>query len=202
VRNVVKVLVVGLGLTIGGQAEAQVVTFDELALTDNPILGSVVCADGTGFRFFSDHFHVIGSAFPQDYSSNDTTHIGYESGRGFPITMERIGGGTFSLVSLDASEFYSVPVTDRPDAQMLTIIGFQQGGGTVFHTVNIDGIRDGPGSVVDFEHFLLPSTFVSLTSVVFTGLRGGNLSGGIALDNIEYELAASEVLAACVAIPL
>ena len=49
---------------------------------------------------------------------------------------------------------------------------------------------------------MLPSTFVDLTSVVFTGLREGNVSGGVALDNIEYQLAAPEVLAACVAIPL
>ncbi len=193
---------VGFVLALGGEAEAQRVTFDELTPTANPILGSVVCADGAGFRFLSDHFHLIGGVLVSDFSSSGTTHIGYESGRGFPITMERVGGGTFSLVSLDAAEFYAVPVNDRPDAQTLTITGFQQGGGTVSHTVTIDGLRDGPGGLDDFEHFVLPSTFVDLTSVVFTGLRAGDLSGGVALDNIEYQLPVPEVLAACVAIPL
>ena len=192
-RKLVGLLVVGLALTLGGRAEAQVVTFNEITPTSNPILGSIVCATGTGFRFFSDHFHVIGNVyFPEDYSSNGTTQIGYESGRGFPITMQRVGGGTFSLQSLDAAEFYSVPVPDRPDAQMLTITGFQQGGGVVSYTVNLDGIYDGPGGVIDFEHFVLPNTFVNLTSVVFTGLRVGNVSGGVAIDNIAYQLAAPE----------
>ena len=201
-RNVVGFLFAGIALFLGGQAEAQVVTFDELTSTQNPILGSIVCAADTGFRFFSDHFHFIGGSFPQDYSSNGTTHIGYESGRGFPITMERVGGGTFSLVSLDAAEFYSAPVPDRPDAQMLTIVGFQQGGGTVSHVVSIDGVYDGPGGVADFEHVVLPGTFVNLRSVVFTGMRVANVSGGVALDNIEYRVAAPEVLPACYAVPL
>ncbi len=202
-RKFVGLLVIGFAMTLGGRAEAQVVTFNEMTPTSNPILGSVACGDSTGFRFFSDHFHVIGPVyFPQDYSSNDTTHIGYESGRGFPITMQRVGGGTFSLLSLDAAEFYSVPVPDRPDAQMLTITGFQQGGGTVSYTVNLDGVYDGPGGVIDFEHFVLPSTFVNLTSVIFTGLREGNVSGGVAVDNIAYQLASPEVLAPCVAIPV
>jgi hypothetical protein len=190
------------GCVLAGSAEAQQqVTFDELSPADIPILGTVVCAAKTGFRFYSDHFHLIGGTVLQDFTSNGTTHIGYESGRGFPITMERVGGGTFSLFSFDAAEFYSSP-TDRPDAETLTITGHQQGGGLVTHTVAIDGIRDGAGGVVDFEHFVLPSTFVNLTSVVFTGLRAGDFSGGIAVDNLEYQLASPEVLAPCVATPL
>jgi hypothetical protein len=201
VRKVVGILLLVFALFFNGQAEAQVISFDELSPADIPILGTVVCADGTGFRFFSNHFHLIGGTVQQDFTSNGTSHLGYESGRGFPITLERVGGGTFSLLSLDAGEFY-YPATDRPDAEMLTITGFQQGGGTVSHTVNLDGLRDGPGGVDDFEHFVLPGTFVNLTSVVFTGLRPGNLDGGIAIDNIAYQLAAPEVLAACVATPL
>lgn len=201
-KNVVGPLVVGFVLTLGVSADAQVITFDELSPPDIPILGSVVCVDGTGFRFDSDHFHLIGGTVLQDFSSNGTSHIGYESGRGFPITLQRVGGGTFSLFSLDAGEFYAVPGNERPDAETLTIVGFQQGGGTVSHTVNIDGIHDGPGGVPDYQHFVFPSTFVNLTSVVFTGLRAGNAPGGIALDNLEYQLASPEVLAPCVAIPL
>ena len=198
----VRVLAVGFALALSARAEAQLITFDELSPTDNPILGSVVCADGTGFRFSSNHFHLIGNTFITDYSFNGTTHIGYESGRGFPITMERVGGGTFSLLSLDAAEFYSSPSIDRPDAEVLTITGYQADGGTVSFSVNLDGLRDGPGGVDDFQHVVLPTTFVNLTSVVFTGLRAGDLSGGVAIDNIEYQLDHAEVLPACVATPL
>jgi hypothetical protein len=202
VRNFVGFLVVGFVLTLGARADAQVLSFDELSPTDIPILGSVVCANGTGFRFHSDHFHLVGGTVTQDFSSNGTSHIGYESGRGFPITMERVGGGTFSLHSLDAGEFYAVPGNERPDAETITIVGHQPGGTMVSHTITLDGIHDGAGGVADYQHFVLPATFVNLTSVVFTGLRAGNLSGGIALDNFQYTLPSPETPAACVAFPL
>ena len=203
-RKVVVFLVVTFAsMLVASVAEAQqLLTFDEMAPTGFTILGSVVCGTDTGFRVISDHFHVIGGTFLQDFTFNSTTHIGYESGRGFPMTLERIGAGTFSLLSFDAAEFYAPPVADRPDAETLTITGFQQGGGTVSYTVNIDGIRDGVGGVDDFEHVVLPNTFVNLTSVVFTGLRSGGASGGVAIDNLEYQLAAPETLGACVTIPL
>ena len=192
-------------LTFGSPADAQVLTFNELSPVDNLILGSVECtANGSGFRFFSDHFHVIGIGNTEvfvDYTSNDTSHLGYESGRGFPITIARVGAGTFSLFSLDAAEFYAQP-GPRLDAERLTITGYLAGGGTVTHTVAIDGIRDGPGGVVDFQHFVLPSTFVNLTSVVFTGLRGVDEAGGISVDNLEYTLSVPGTIAPCVIVPL
>ena len=202
-KNLCAFLLCMFAPVFGNLAEAQqLLTFDELSPTTIPILGSVVCGEGAGFRVVSDHFHLVGGTLVQDFSSNGTTHIGYESGRGLPMTLERFGGGTFSLYSFDAAEFYALPGSDRPDAEMLTITGFQPGGGTVSYTVNIDGIHDGAGGVDDFEHFVLPSTFVNLTAVVFTGLRAGDVSGGVAIDNIEYQLVAPEVLGACVATPL
>ena len=186
------------------RAEAQqVLSFDESSPTRSPALLSVVCADTTGFRFLSGHFHLVGPVSEDipNASSNGTSHLGYESGRGLPITMERVGGGTFSLLSLDVGEFYSAP-NERPDAETLTITGTRQGGETVSYTLTIDGIRDGAGGVDDFQHFVLPNTFVNLTSVVFTGLRAGGLDGGIAIDNLEYQLASPEVLPACVATPI
>ena len=70
------------------------------------------------------------------------------------------------------------------------------------YTVSLDGLRDSVGGVDDFQHFVLPSTFVNLTSVVFTGLRAGGLDGGVAIDDIEYQLASPEILAPCVATPI
>jgi hypothetical protein len=189
-------------VTHAGRAGAQVLTFDEMTPTDATILGTVVCADSTGFRFFSDHFHVIGGNFLTDFSSNGTSYIGYESGRGFPFTMARVGAGTFSLQALDVSEFYSPAQLDRPNAQTLALTGYQQGGGIVTHTMTLDGIHDGPGGAPDFEHFVLPDTFVNLASVVFTGLRAGGLDGGVSVDNIQYQTSVPETLAPCVATPL
>src|SRR5690349_20880260 len=69
----------------------------------NAILNEVNCsANGTGFRFVSGHFHMlgVGGAAFQAYSTNGTVAIGYESRRGFPIDMQRVGAGTFSLLAV------------------------------------------------------------------------------------------------------
>src|SRR5690348_14156384 len=146
------VFAIGLALTCASaaQAQTQTLTFDELSPVDIPILGSVTCGTSTGFRFSSDHFHLIGGTLTQTFTSNGTSHIGYESGRGFPILLERIGGGAFALRSLDAAEFYSPEMPDRLDAEVLTITGFQAGGGILIHSVVLDGVRDGVGGAPDF----------------------------------------------------
>ena len=162
-----------------------------------PSSGSVTCSAGTGLHFSSDHFHVVDATYGPIFSNSGSTHLGYESGRGFPIRLERDGTGTFSLVSLDAGEFYSAPDPERPDAEWITLTGIHPDGSVVTHTINLDGIRDGAGGVPDFQHFVLPSTFVNLRVVLFTGLRQGNESGGLAIDNLEYHLNPDESLPLC-----
>jgi hypothetical protein len=203
--NAAAFCVLMLVLASGSLAEAQqTISFNE-ATPDagNAILGEVTCSNGSGFRFASDHFHLLGfgtGAF-QDFSTNGTNAIGYESGRGFPIEMERVGAGTFSLLGLDAAEFYIVDA-ERPNADVLTITGYQQGGGVVTHTVTLDDVHDGPGGLPDFQHFDLPNTFVNLVRVVFSGHLNGGGDGGVTVDNLVYQLAQPEVLAPCVVTPL
>jgi len=186
-------------------AEAQVLTFDEMAPDPqrNPILGSVMCSASTGFRFQSDHFHVIGQDYPAPFAWDGSTFLGYESGRGFPIVLEREGTGTFSLFSLDAGEFYGAHDPEHPDAEWITLTGYQAGGGIVTHSFFLDGIRDGSGGLPDFEHFVLPPTFVNLRSVVFNGWLQGNIPGGLAFDNLEYQLDDADTIPPCtwVALP-
>src|SRR5688572_27626716 len=142
-----------MGVLVGGQANAQqVLTFDEM--TPDPlqstILGSVECTNPTGIRFSSGHFHIIGPNFVNDVSSSGSSHIGYEAGRGEPITMELVGNGTFSLFSLNAGEFYASHRPAYPDAEWITITGIRQDGTAVSHSLTLDGIRDGVGGVPDF----------------------------------------------------
>ena len=116
VRIALTVLVFGCLLSVASEVNAQVLTFDEIDPDPirGPILGSVTCSAGTGLRFSSDHFHVVDATYRAIFSNSGSTHLGYESGRGFPIRLERDGTGTFSLVSLDAGEFYSVPTRSVP----------------------------------------------------------------------------------------
>ena len=60
-------------------------------VSQSPILGTVVCSAGTGFRFSSNHFHVIDENYGAIFSHGGSTHLGYESSRGFPVRLEREG---------------------------------------------------------------------------------------------------------------
>lgn len=173
-----------LGLMAGTSANATILTFDDIPGTEN-IQTSLTYE---GFSFSSTHFHTFGCGHVGYETSafNNSTHLGYESGRGSPIVMSRSDGEAFSLVSLDASEFYAVNNPDRPNADILDITGYLLGGGTVSYQLRLDGLVDGIfGPLEDFEHFSLPDLFTNVTSIVFTGLRLNGSSGGINIDNLE-----------------
>ncbi|MBM0106235.1 PEP-CTERM sorting domain-containing protein [Steroidobacter sp. S1-65] len=174
-------------LSVCGLANADIVTFDEI-----PAHEAITTMVNSGeYSFTSSHMHTYGCGHWDLVASNGTTHLGYESGRGSPITMTRQDGGTFSLLSLDASEFYPNDGGDRPNAEFLRIIGTWLDGTTASLDLMLDGITaDGVGGVIDFEHFTLPSIFTNVVSVVFEGLRftsrsGLGFSGGVAIDNLE-----------------
>lgn len=171
-------------LSVCGLANAVVLTFDEIAGQET-IQTSI---DSGGYHFVSNHMHTYGSAGWDLVASNGTTHLGYESGRGAPITMTRQDGGTFSLLSLDASEFYPNNGGDRPNAQYLSILGTWLDGATATYELVLDSVfADGTGGVVDFEHFTLPALFTNVSSIVFTGMRFEGRDGGFAIDNLDVE---------------
>lgn len=174
-------------LSVCGLANADVITFDEVPSAE--AITNVV--DSGGYHFTSNHMHTYGCGHWDLVASNGTTHLGYESGRGAPITMTRLDGGEFSLLSLDASEFYPNSGGDRPNAEFLRIVGTWLDGTTASLDLFLDGIAaDGVNGVVDFEHFTLPAIFTNVVSLVFEGMRttardGLGYSGGVAIDNLE-----------------
>ncbi len=174
-----------LGLMIGTNANADLLTFDALPHNENPISS----LEFEGWTFTSEHFHTYGySRLYPNIAWNGGTHIGYESRRGESFIMSRTDGGLFSLSELDAAEFYSEPDNDRPDAEFIEILG-TTATGTVSQIINLDGLRDGPDGVDDYQHFVLTENlFTNLTSIVFNGWRFDGLDGGINLDNLEYTL--------------
>jgi hypothetical protein len=171
-----------LGLLASGTSQAVIVTFDGVPSTE--VIQTSVISEG--FLVYSDHFHTYGTA--PTYSTiagNGGTHIGYEAGRGDPVIMQRVDGTTFTLLSLDVSEFYAVQLADRPNANLLEIRGNFLDGTSVTHQLLLDGVVDGPGGLVDFQHFALPSLFVDVISLEFVGLQWNGVLGGVAMDNLE-----------------
>ena len=158
-------------------AAAATITFDAVPSTGNPIITALTTQ---GFDFTSGHFHTIDVPLAAD---NGTIYIAEEGGSlGQPITMAPTGGGVFSLTAIDVGE----PLNDAsfPNATTFRVVGNLFGGGTVTALFSIDGLFDGAGGIMDFQTFLLPATFINLTSVVFDGLLATGGPGGIGLDNI------------------
>jgi hypothetical protein len=174
-------------LSICGLANAEIITFDDVPSGE----AITTSADTMGYHFASAHMHTYGLGVWDINSSNGTTHLGYESGRGSAITMSRQDGGVFSLSALDVSEFSPNDGGDRPNAEFLRLIGTWLDGSTASLDLVLDNVHaDGVGGVVDFEHFTLPSLFTNVVSLTFEGLRftsrdGLGFSGGVAFDNLD-----------------
>lgn len=93
------------------------------------------------------------------------------------IQLAKSDGGAFDLISIDIAEgFRSFP---NSNAKNIDITGALDGGGTVFLNFVLDGVLDGPGGAVDFQHLVLPETFRDLLSVTFL------MHGASSLSNIS-----------------
>ena len=182
--SITRLLVSAAFVLASASAGAQVVSFDSIPSSQTIYTSATV----DGFVFTSGHFHLFGDGF---FASNGTTHISYESGRGYPITMSLADGATFSLLSLDGAEAVTSSPADRPAAEVIGVRGTRQDGSTVTAELVLDLIHDGgsAGSANDFQPFSLPGQFSNLTSVYFYGIRSDGRDGGIALDNLVVTLA-------------
>ena len=81
------------------------------------------------------------------------------------IRLAKGDGGAFDLISMDIAEgFRRFP---NANAGNIDITAALDGGGTVSLNFILDGVIDGPGGAVDFQHLVLPATFRNLLSVTF-----------------------------------
>ena len=96
------------------------------------------------------------------------------------IGLREAVNATFDLTSFDGAETHM----GLPSiwAGAIQVTGRYANGSTVMAQFVLDGINDGPGGLVDFQTFSLPSTFSGLTAVSFT--VAGTQYGQFALDNI------------------
>jgi len=161
-----------------------------MTITFNSVVGSGTIYTGTiefdGFAFTSDHFHLFDNK--NNLAGGDGTWMGEEGGeRGQPITMTRVGGGTFSLVDFWGGEFDPTATpAGFPNATNLDVLGTTATGTTVSAHFQLDGIVDGRFGLPDLQTFTLGSNFQNLVSVQFSGTYLGN-SAAISLDNINVE---------------
>jgi hypothetical protein len=178
-RRVLTVACVGCVWIGAVEAEAAVIAFEGFGATtlfgDENVGNGLAVATSDGFNFVSsgDHFH-IGSA-PGGAPSNGTGVLLQD--RSYSITMSKVGGGVFSLLSADLGEDISSGA--GASAMSVIVTGFFSGGGSIVQEVALDG------DVTSFQNELFVG-FTNLTSVVFRGVGfGGPGANGFSLDNIE-----------------
>jgi PEP-CTERM motif len=201
-RSVVAVLVSITVLTFGvGPVGAATVTFDDVVVgPNNPVQGSV---NSGGFNFTSTHFHIANNAPFCGFGGcvGNGTQYALEDAPALagPITMTRIGGGTFALTSFDGAEVFldstAAASGGFPNAAYIRVVGNLSGGGSIVTYFALDGVKDGNGGAADFQHFVFGLGWTNLTSAVWSGTLGpGTGTGGASLsfDNIVVDAVAPE----------
>ncbi|WP_035603379.1 hypothetical protein [Haloferula sp. BvORR071] len=103
--------------------------------------GAICVSDGTGMNEVSN-------------GTPTTNHL-----EGLTVVHEE--GRTFTPLAVDLAE-YSISV-GAPEP--IVFMGEKPDGETVEFTVTLDGVRDGPGGAVDFQHFQFPAEFTDIVKL-------------------------------------
>jgi hypothetical protein len=175
-------LVILAGATL---ASAVTVDFEDLGVPPGSQVFDSTTYSSRGFVFTSgpdafqvpgmpDHLHV-GSRVTWGY--NGTTIL---LPHGHAV-MTAAGGQLFSLRSVDLAGF---PANLEDPVH---VIGTYADDSTVTHVLTLDGLVDGPGNEVDFESFVLPSSFTGLQRVDFklNGTGNGNFEALMGIDDLD-----------------
>ncbi len=171
-------LALALALSAAGAAGAVQVDFEDVG----PICDARDTATSRGFVLDAGLVYICPSNAAWSTNGSTSVHIAYEVRADFA----QASGGSFSLRSFDAAEVWVDGHIQNAGA--IRVVGRPASGGPDLEALFVlDGLLDGSGGVDDFQSFMLPPTFTSLTSVTFyaqdfTGPALG--TGGFALDNI------------------
>lgn len=168
--------------------EPQTIVFDDLVGPGNPTATGLQA--GAWF-FASQQFHTVSlsDAGLLGFANNGTPYIAsVGGGLDFPIVLERNDGHPFSLVGFDAAEGFLDDIAAAEQgfasATQVEVAATLAGGSTLALTFDLDGLRDGPAGVDDFQPFAMTTELQNVTSVTFTGLAADRRDAAFALDNI------------------
>jgi hypothetical protein len=159
-----------------GNAQAAVITFEDLPLDPPATPGGDRTSGGFLFDTLIDHSHIDdGTSWGTSNGSNIMVIDAF--GAANNVTFSPIGGGPFALAEIDFSKANTFSTTS---AQSVQVTGNLSGGGTVSTTV--------PLTSFSFTTFAFDASWTNLSSVVLNGVGAtccGALPGNyFAIDNI------------------
>jgi hypothetical protein len=168
--------------------EPETLVFDNVVGPGNPDVTGIEIGP---WLIASQKFHTVSlsDAGLLRLPNNGTPYIAsVGGGLDYPITLERFDGSPFALVSFDAAEGFLDDLLAAEQgftsATKIEVEAALTTGFTVTLEFDLDGRRDGPNGVADFESFTMPNELHSVTSITFTGLSGTLRDAGFALDNL------------------
>lgn len=190
-----KIYFIASTLLISSMAKAAVITFDDVPGGGCLGSGSTVQSANFNFTLNSAGTAIVCDSTAQDrLASNGTNYLSAANTTGGvfsqSFTMSQAGGASFDLFSIDLAElFRNGDFAESANATRVNLVGNLLGGGTIAATMLLDGFNDGTALGFDFQTFILPSTFVNLTSVVLSGAGssgfGGTTFNIFAIDNVN-----------------
>ena len=164
-------------------AQAAVITFEDLPLDPGGTPGGDRTSGGFLFDTLLDHSHIDDGT---SWGTSNGTHIMVIDAFGGPnnVAFSPIGGGPFALTGIDLSKANTFSTTS---AQSVEVIGNLLGGGTVSVTFALP-------PAFSFTTFAFDSSWTNLSSVVLNGV-GAGCCGPVpgnyyAIDNIVVDVAA------------
>lgn len=169
--------VAGLGLAAAGRAEAGVrLDFESVPYNHTTYGGPYSEIAPDGFRLIAtsgSSLYTLGPTYSDNYTGSKAVYS-YRIGAPF-ATLAKAGGGTFTLNSIDLSEFSA---SSPPSGSTATFTGYRQGGSSVSATYELDGS-------FGLETF----TFSGFTDLLYVQISQNDY---IQLDNIrlDFEVAA------------
>jgi hypothetical protein len=180
------------GLLVAPSAMAAVITFDEISLpADITVPGSFnpvqTAATFGGFNFTGPHFHIINNTVLGQMVDNGTQYAAFDPPLGQPITMTKVGGGLFALNAFDGAEVYldgAPGLSTHDPALYIHVVGNLSDGSTLATDFMLDGLKDGPGGIADFQTFLFSSSWNDLVSVIWSGQSAAGAPGTMSFDNV------------------
>ena len=153
-----------------GNAQAAVITFEDLALNDGS--GGDVTSGGFFFDTLFNHSHIDINGWGTSNGTKFmmTDNVGSPVGQNTSTTFSPTVGAPFTLTSIDISEAGGLTGQTSTSARQVVVTGNVAGGGTVTTTLNLDlNFVDGTTANY-FQTFTFGPSWTNLSSVSLSGI--------------------------------
>ncbi|NTV95295.1 MAG: hypothetical protein HGA75_07725 [Thiobacillus sp.] len=169
--------------TLSGQASAAVIDFNSLlTATTNPFVSvtspyiedgfKLTTVAGASFTYGGEAIYAT-TAANANWTGSPGVYSGTNAYYGSAFLLERVDGGTFDLVSMDAASFWS----NNANAQNFNVYGYPDAGGFVHQNFTLDS------STNTLQTLIFNDGFKGLDKIIFSSVYAQ-------VDNINLRVAA------------